>query len=355
MNVKRIFVLAYKDVIDAVRTPRLLIIVITPLLMSLAIQVFFGNKLILSIGVYTPDTSEMISILKQVDLVRVKEFETPDDLKTAVQDKDVAIGAILPANFDLSLRENGFASIEIFLADNSPENQVGISLLQQAISTLSPSSFPVQFSVQVLQPEISPGISLRGNLGLTEYAVVLWLVMGIVGNSVMLVPTLIVEEKDKKTLEALLLSPASYSDIVAAKAAVGVFYSLTTSSLILVLQGNFSNNFAILFMLILLGSFSLNILGVLLGSLSPNLHILNSYGSLFVFILALPAFVGMLGPHPLLPYLQILPTFPLTDGISRIFESGSAASVTRPVLLLSSQMFLTFSVVVFLLKHRYLK
>lgn len=350
MSLKRIVTLAWKDIIDAIRTPRLLIIVITPLIIALAIQIFFGNKLILRLGIYSPDSTQLVAALKQIELVEVTEFSTADGLKTAVINKDIIIGVILPLDFDALLVNKKFPNVEIFLADNSQEGQVGLSLLQQTFSLLAPNSLPVKISTTVLQPEVTPGISLRGNLSIDQYAIVLWLVMGIAGNGVMLVPTLIVEERERKTLDALLLSPASYVDIVTAKALVGALYSFVSSGLIISIQGGFPGRAFSLVVLILLGGFSLSLLGVLIGNLSENLHVLNSYGSLFVFLLVLPALVGMLGPHPLIQYLQFLPTFPLTQGISRTLE-GSNEGITGNIILLFFQTLIILGAVVFSLRR----
>lgn len=350
MSLKRIATLMLKDINDAIRTPRLLIIVVTPFIIALAIQMFFSNKLTLRLGIYSPDFTQMIAILKQIELVEVTQFGTADDLKTAVTNKDIVIGVILPPDFDMLLGNNKFPHVEIFLADYSPEGQMGISILQQAFILLAPNSLPVKISTTILQPEVTQGISLRGNLSIDKYAIVLWLVMGIVGNGVMLVPTLIVEERERKTLDALLLSPVSYFDIVAAKALVGALYSFVSSGLIISIQGAFYSVSFPMIVLILLGGFSLSLLGVLIGDLSENLHVLNSYGSLFVFLLVLPALVGMLGPHPLIQYLQGLPTFPLTQGITHLL-GGNNEGITRNILLLFFQTIILLGAVVFNLRR----
>jgi len=41
-----------------------------------------------------------------------------------------------------------------------------------------------------------------------------------------------VEEKEKHTMEALLVSPASYSQIVLGKTIAGIFYCLTAAAVV---------------------------------------------------------------------------------------------------------------------------
>lgn len=175
--------------------------------------------------------------------------------------------------------------------------------------------------------------------------------MGIVGNGVMLVPTLIVEERERKTLDALLLSPLSYSDFAIGKAIVGVVYSVVSSALILLVQGGLSGDIFLMAMLIILGSLSLSFFGVLVGTLVENLHVLNSYGSIFVFLLTLPALIGMLGSNPIIQYLQFLPTFPLVDGIVKIV-SGQNQIALPSLLLLCIHNILILGAVILSLKRR---
>lgn len=333
MSIKRIAVLAWKDIFDSIRTPSLLVIIITPLIIALCIQLFFGDKLTLKIGVFSPTPTQLMLTLEEVELVEVETFASVEALNAAIKNNEAIVGIILPVNFDSLLVNNEFPQVDFILADNSQEGQVGVSLVQQIIQSLSSTPLPFTTSIKILKPETLPGISLRGDLDIAQYAIILWLVMGIVGNGVMLVPTLIVEERERKTLDAILLSPASYSDVAAAKALVGTLYSIISSVLILFVQGGLSGNILLIGILIFLGSFALSLLGVLIGTLAENLHVLNSYGGLFVFLLTLPALIGMLGPNPIIQYLQFLPTYPLVDGIVKIVSGQNQNAIPSLILL----------------------
>jgi ABC-2 type transport system permease protein len=59
------------------------------------------------------------------------------------------------------------------------------------------------------------------------FAVTIMLTMGI-----LLVPTLMLEEKQTRTMDALLVSPASISQVVIGKAIAGFFYILVTAAIV---------------------------------------------------------------------------------------------------------------------------
>lgn len=333
MSFKRISVLAWKDIIDSIRTPRLLVIIITPLIIALCINLFFGDKLTLRIGVFSQDDTQLIKNLEQVELVEVRIYNSTETLRESVRNGEITVGVDLPANFDTLLINNELPSVNFIVGDNSQESQVGVTLVQQVIQSLSSNPLPIISSTIILKPDTLPGISIREDLSIDQYAIVLWLVMGIVGNGVMLVPTLIVEERERKTLDALLLSPLTYTEFAIGKAVVGVVYSIASSVLILLVQGGLSGDIFFIAVLIILGSLSLSFFGVLIGTLVENLHVLNSYGSVFVFLLTLPALIGMLGPNPFIQYLQILPTYPLVDGIVKTVSGQNQIAIPSLVLL----------------------
>jgi len=349
MNVKRVGILAWKDIVDAIRTPRLLTIVITPLIIALSIQIFFGNKLTIRIGLYSPDKTQLVEILGHVDFISTETFDSLNALEVAVSNNKLTAGVALPENFDNLLASSQFSTVNFIVSEDSNESRAAISLVQQTILAMSPISLPIKTETKILVQNAKPGISLREDLPINQYAIVLWLITGLVGNGVMLVPTLLVEEKERKTFDALLLSPASYYDIISAKALVGVLYCVISSILILLAQGGLTGSFWLALSLIIAGSFLLSLFGLLLGNLSENLNTLNSYGGLFVFLLTLPAFAGLLGPNPVIKYLQFLPTYFLTQGIVSV-ASGQTDKALLSLTVILAECFITLGVVVWGLK-----
>ncbi len=337
--------------IDAIRTPRMLLIIITPLIISLAISVFFSNKLALRIALYSPTPTQLTTTLEEIELIEILKQDTAEEVRLAIMNNTSTVGVVLPENFDNALVNNEFPQVIFLLADNSTESQAGLSVVQQTVQLLSSIPSPIKSSIEVLQPDLEQGISLRGNLSLDQFAVVMWLVMGMVSSGIMLVPTLVVEERERKTLDALLISPASYSDIAMSKALVGLIYSTAGGSLVLFTQGGLTGNIMFTLVLLLIGSLTLSLLGLFVGSLAENIHALNSYGSLLIFPLTLPAIIGILGPNPYIQYLQFLPTYHLVQGIS-LAMNGQAEEITPNLIILTIECIIIFGAVVWGLKRR---
>jgi len=105
------------------------------------------------------------------------------------------------------------------------QNRLVISLvILLSIALLLPRMLPLILEQPVAAPP-STGALSQGLAAIN--AVIVILMMGIA-----LVPSLLFEEKQTKTLQALLVSPASIGQVVAGKALAGAFYILVTAVLI---------------------------------------------------------------------------------------------------------------------------
>ncbi|MCP4426418.1 MAG: ABC transporter permease, partial [Chloroflexi bacterium] len=119
---------------------------------------------------------------------------------------------------------------------------------------------PVRINVEgnIVYPPSDSGLWL---LMVTITPVIVILMMGI-----QLVPTLLFEEKQTKTMEALLVSPASIGQVVVGKALAGLFYVMVAASVVFAINwaGVVHWEVALLFVLAI-GVFSVG-LGLVLGS-----------------------------------------------------------------------------------------
>ena len=206
-------------------------------------------------------------------------------------------------------------------------------------------------ALEVAQPDAVEGVSLRAGLTTLEFAGIIWLIMGFVTNGVFLISILLMEEREKKTLEALLLAPVSYADLVTSKSMVGVVYSVLSGLLLLLKQGSLTHDVGAILLMLVLGSLALSLIGVLLGSLANNLQTLNSYGGLLIFPLSLPTMLGLLGPNQYVQYFQFLPTYHLTYGLA-LALSGQSSQMGWSLAWLTIECLALFALVLLVLKRR---
>ena len=127
------------------------------------------------------------------------------------------------------------------------------------------------------------------------------------------------EERETKTLEALLISPASSSLVVISKALTGLFYCLTAAALVLAFNASLVVHWGVIVLATLCGSLFTISIGLLLGSVFERQQQL----SVVIFILVQPLLlpVGLSLLFDLLPetVITILNWIP-TVALARVFR-----------------------------------
>ena len=108
------------------------------------------------------------------------------------------------------------------------------------------------------------------------------------------VPHLMIEEKESKTIQALQISPASEFHLVIAKALAGLFYCLTAAAVVLAFNWPLITHWTLAIVTAVLGSLCAVALGLLLGSLLEVKAQLSLWGFLLLSALIMPLFLSIL-------------------------------------------------------------
>ena len=101
-------------------------------------------------------------------------------------------------------------------------------------------------------------------------------------------PLLLVEEKEKRTLDFLLTSPASLTEIIAGKALTGVVYSVLFAGILLAVNYKLVGNWPLTLLTILVGILFVVAVGLFMGALFENTMQVNTWAGLALFVLLAP-------------------------------------------------------------------
>jgi ABC-2 type transport system permease protein len=147
----------------------------------------------------------------------------------------------------------------------------------------------------------------------------------------LLVPQLTLEEKQTKTLDALLVSPASTAQVVLGKAAAGCFYCMVVSAVVLA----FNSNLIVHWGLILLAFFCGTLLSVGIGLAMGIFLEVKAQITTWTLILAqpliAPVFLSIM--DPILPekvrfIFSWIPTGALVILFRHTLSTGAATATT---------------------------
>jgi ABC-type transport system involved in multi-copper enzyme maturation permease subunit len=148
------------------------------------------------------------------------------------------LGLVLPADFDQVLASRGMPTLSgyIFWVDREKVAELETKYSQAFSEILGQ---PVQ--VVIGQNIVIPRADADGNQTSVTYLMIYF----VFTTALLLIPHLMLEEKQTRTLDALLTSPASPGQVVLGKALAGFFYILVTGGLGMILFAGYIVNWAL--------------------------------------------------------------------------------------------------------------
>lgn len=137
----------------------------------------------------------------------------------------------------------------------------------------------------------------------------------------MLPATSVINEKEKKTLEALVITPTTMGDVFVAKGLLGIILSLFAGILILILNQAFGAQPWLLVLLLALGAIMAAEVGLICGALIKDITTLFAVWKTGGILLFGPAIIYM---FPQIPQWigRVFPTYYLLQPIVEISQQG---------------------------------
>lgn len=324
MRSRPILAVARKDALDLILNPATLGLLFIPLLVALVFALLGGalGSRTTHLLVYNPGGSAVEQVFSDAfapaEITRASSAGEVEAAFAPASPGFYSAGLVVPADFEATAHAGGQAYLALYLngADVDAQQQ---TLLQQALSDYArglnqPRSPVVIRSTMLPAPDPIGGGLLFGSF----YALLAVMTSFVVGGSLM--PNLVVEEKEHKTLWMLLVSPASLADVVAGKLLVGLCYQLGLSLVTLAVQQTFVGQVGVIVLFVFLGACFSVALGLLIGSLLKTSASTGLITGLIALVYFFPAF--LVGPFarffigsPLLWIVRLVPTSYLADGL----------------------------------------
>ena len=327
MHPRIILAIARKDASDLFLNKSSLFVLLTPICLSLlwaGIAALVSSRTT-SILVYNPGQSNVVQVvINAFPGSQVTQANAASEVTAAFgpnglhKSSSYAIGLIIPANFDNGLRAGNHLQVNLYINGDDVNRQTA-TLVQAVIANYARTLANPQSPVNVATAIINPPSNTNAGVSVGEFYISLSLLISfVVGTSLM--PGLLLEEKEKKTLRLLMVTPTSFGDMIVGKLLVVLIYQLILTGIVLAIQGGFSGQIPLVLLFALLGAFFSIALGLLFGSIFQTASVARGVGGLASFIYILPGiFIGplehLLGSNPVVQALRIVPTYHIADGV----------------------------------------
>ena len=346
MNSRIVAAIAQKDLVDAIRNRYLLIALLTPLSVALLIRLLVPGINTLNnitIVVHDPGKSSLVTTLRTIQQIKLVETESAAAVEGDVERNKAAGGLVVPANFDADVAAGKQPEITVYVNNkkNSIEQGSFRSLLERQVASLVQHPVPARLVFIDVGRETHSQIGSGVNLTKMLLPLLLLLAFGMTG--ALVVPLLLVEEKEKRTMDFLLTSPAGLTEIITSKALTGVVYSVLIAGVLLAINYQTIGNWPLTLLTILSGLILIVSIGLLMGSLFQSTMQVNTWASIVLLVLLAPSFPFPGSPQVLDAAMRLIPTYYFVEALNLSLTGSTSPRIWVHVAVVLACTFIVFS------------
>jgi len=265
MSLTRTFKVLGKEFRLGPRSPVFLWVLFLPVLFTLVIQVTFGSLFDPQprLGIVDQGSSTITTAVQGMEGIDLTLLDNADDLRSQVEADNLDAGLVLPAGFDDQVRSGARPPLEFYVGGESlASNRIILAVTTvDLVREIEGATPPVDISVVALGDEGLP-IAVRMVPFIMMYALVV--------AAVFLPAFSIADEREKGTLNALIVTPVKLSEVITAKGFLGVILALAMTIFTLFLNNALGGDPVALLVVLLFGSILCVEIGLIFGTVSKD-------------------------------------------------------------------------------------
>ena len=252
------------------RSPLFLYAIILPIVMTLVIVGVFGSLFAPSprLGIVDEGNSAVVAAAQELDGIEVTTMSSIDALKEMVEANDLDAGLVLTQGFDSDLQSGNRPPLDFYIGGESlASNRIILQVTAlDLVREVSGEPAPVEVDVVTIGDAEAVPIASRMVPLLMIYAV------AIAGAFVPAAS--IVQEKEKGTINSVLVTPTTVKDFLAGKAGLGIVLGMATGIITLILNNAFGNHPLTMTLVLLIAATMMAEIGLILGMFAKDSNVL---------------------------------------------------------------------------------
>jgi ABC-2 type transport system permease protein len=295
------------------------------------------------VGISGLDDSSVLTALESAEEegLALVPFANAADLEAVVagdanpsdpEQAGTTVGIAFPRDF-LTTTAGGDTTVVTVFIDAAVAGEIGTaitSLVRELAFAVAGNDLPVSLlaadEVFVVLGEDRVGSQASARDSFRPLLVFLILLM-----EMFIMASLIAKEIHERTVTALLVTPATVGDVLAAKGITGALSGMAQAVIVLVAINALSVQPLLILTLMLLGAVMVSGTAMLAGSTGKDFMSTLFTGMLFMIPLMIPAFAALF-PGTASVWIQALPSYPLVRGLVNVATFGDGWAETLPEL-----------------------
>lgn len=317
MSISRIMAIMRKSLNP--RNPYIIFSVLGPLFFAAIFQLVFGIwQTRPRIAIYEGGDQAIIAELEGTEAADLLVADSADEVTSLVEEKKADVGVVFTEDTKEKLEAGERTPVELYVNGESlaKSRAIALATITGAVRTLTPGVPQIDFEQVKLGEEKA--------LSLMDMFLPFMVIYIILLGGLMLTASFIVNEKEKRTFAALLVTPATLPEILVAFGMVGIIVSLAMGMILMLLTMGFAQPLLMLVVFVL-GSFLGVEWGLLFGMLSKDQTTLVAYMKAFGIFLIAPALFIVFPSWPQW-IARIFPTYYIGNPIFRVAIYGEGWS-----------------------------
>jgi len=330
MGLRRTGVLLGKEFFQGPKNFFFIFAVVVPIVFSLVVTLVFGTLFSdqVRLGVVDEGSSQLVTMLEEHASVDSREYGTVLELREAVADGALDAGLVIPDGFDSAVTQGERVELSLYVWGESlaKHRTIVTTTVANLVRELAGQEAPVELETVTLGDE--EGIPWNDRL--LPFIVLIAVMMA----GVALPGSSLVTEKEKKTIDAVVVTPATIGEVFLVKGLLGIILGVIIGVVTLAMNQALGAQPGLLVMLLFLGAVMAAGVGLLVGALARDLQSFFASMKMFGILLYAPALIYM---FPGIPQWvgQIFPTYYILEPIVEISQrSGGWADIAVNVFIL---------------------
>ena len=320
--------IAFKDIVDAIKNKTTISIILGSTLLMLSNSAL---PLLMNLGdvrraiVYDPHDSGLVEQLDDVEQIRAYEVASQEELDVLLGEGQEALGLVLPTlNTEAeSIQIDGYYTR--WMKDEH------LTELQEYFEGEMSNLLGTAVHINVDGNGVYPSPDSYGQPFM--FSIITTITLLTICGAV--VPYLMIEEKETRTLDAVLVSPASYGEVVIGKAAAGMVYGLVAVSVVFAFRNAMIAQWGLAILAAVCGTLFAVALGLLLGTLFDNPQQMGMWMGLILMVLLVPLFLSMTATSYDWPEFVsfLMPRLP-SSALARVFRTCLSYSIHMETVMI---------------------
>lgn len=327
MSIRNIFSLFLHDLKMCLKSFLVFQLFLAPLSLWLIIYLVFGQMSIgkPKIGLLENENSKLVQPF--VQNAQVSRYPAQDDMLSRLEAGKLDMAIILSPGFDELVNSSEETEMKIFIGGSSPlQRRVqAFILLQKGVVALQNREPVIQITTEPLGgADIKPWY-----YRLLPLVVLIAVMMG----GIFIPATSLIDDKQRKTLQALLAAPVNTYEVLWAKMLLGGLVSFLMGLMILALNQSLSINTAPLLAVLAIIAMSASCFGCIIGFVSRDMKSVTTLAQSLMLLMYAPAILNLFPKTPgwlpkLFPtYYFFSPLLKLSDGSFKPADAWEIAAL----------------------------